>query len=805
MQWLTRTLVSPFRRDRGASIFVVIGLGTAIGVGVAVLAVAGELRLGSIRVEDADRLVAFFETSGSPRKPQSRFSAPFFAQLLEDFQSSSHLAASYSRSLTLQSEGASYAIAVEFVSDDYFSALGLSAREGRLSGSQKSSKATTDSLAVAVASRKFVETHFKGLLVGSKILLNGFPVVIVGLLSSDFHGLGGQTELWLPLGAQPLLLPENGDLTKSIGSRWLTVFGRLHEASEVGRAAEEAWMLSSRYSEAGLIETGTMLGCAHDGFPWTSAQARMTLLVTVSAFGGLFALLAVSGNVALVAMSQSFARRKEVALRMALGASSRSILSNRVAEMATLAVLGGLFGIATGKLLLALLPQLVPFMGNELTGLSFDVRHVLVALVLAWLTVFVSCLPLLVQVSRAGLGSALAGNAPSLASGSPAAYRVRRLLVAFQIVFCMALISAGMLLYRSIGNMAQVRVAGEPERVLMTQISPSRDLESAGTGIASYLKILESTETLAPVAASSLVSHVPVGGSASSTTVRRVGSEGEGLIADTLIVGPRYFATMGIEVLAGRDFTQQDRSDRRLVAAVNQAFARKYWPEHEALEHRIQIGAAGTATIIGVVEDVKQQSLVEHDVPQVYVPFLQHYQSSMVIITRTTQEANAVAPMIRSAVLSAAPGVRFIESFSMQDQIDRVLREPRIITTVFLFFGCVILVLCLGGLYSILSSFVTLRRREIGVRLALGATRRDSARKVFREALILTSVSSSLGLLAVFGLAQLVSHVLFGLSPIDPITTGIAFLLTLTATVVAAAYPLAEAMTIQPADLLREV
>ncbi len=788
----------PFRGAPGFSVFFLFGMALTIGLVVAALPLGEILSIPPLNAADPDELAAFYESSLRGR--QTRLSYPLFIELRRDCRSCAQVAAAHLTEITFQLGSTVDSAKVEFVSDEYFTALGLKAGNGRFFGANQS-RDSDDGMVVVVGER-FGRRHFAdGTAVGSQVALNGRPFTVIGVLAGDFAGLGYETELWLPLDGVALLGPEI-DSPESPNTRWLSVFTRLTSSSAGPQATNEMQAIASRYQEAGLLAHGDALRCGPEGFPRSGKIGNVALLSFLLGGGGFVTLLALCLNAALVMVAHGAARRSEVAIKLALGASKRKILGERAREMAILATVGGGLAYLVACSILAVLPRVVPNLPQSLGNPRLE--GLPVALVLAWIIGNVSILPVAFQTSDASLATVLAGSQGALTMSLPT-YRFRKWLVGAQVALCIVLVSSGVLLFHSIENMKEVHVASEPERLLFTKVAPTPVLQSRETGQPAYLGMLEILESLEPVESASLVSHVPIGGGAMAATValRGEGGADESRFppVDILLVGPRFFSTFGLHLLAGRDFALTDRAGEAPVAAVNKTFAEKLADKGGALGQVISV-LGGEATIVAVLEDAKRQALSEGETPQVYLPFLQRFEPRMVLVSRTSVDAAAVAPLIRQE-LQAQAKVRVLETFSLKSHIDNSLQDARTAIRTLLAFGTIILALSLGGVYAVASLLVVERRREIGLRLALGSTRVGIAGRVIREIALLTTASMVAGLAITFAVAHFLKHVLYGVGPVDPVTVAASLALTCAATGLALVKPVFLALRVQPGELLR--
>lgn len=472
-----------------------------------------------------------------------------------------------------------------------------------------------------------------------------------------------------------------------------------------------------------------------------------------------------------------------------------------------LSLAGGAIGILLSTWFSAELLRMASVSQHDVALAPADWKALVFVVLIAGITTSISCIPVGAQIRTITIAEALGGDA-GVGVGMPRrTLRLRKLLVGAQVSFCMALIAAGVLLMRSLGNMQESRVGGAPESTLFTRIAPSQEIQSPGTGRLAYLRVISVLQAMPQVQSASLISHVPIGGGSKAMTVSLVNAAGDedADFVDALNVGPGFFQTMGLSLLGGRDFNLGDREGKPTVAAINEALASRFWATTgNALGQEILIpGTESPIRIVAIVENTKRMSLAEDVRPQLYLPFLQHYQPGMVIVVRTRREAAPLAPLVRREIESAAPGIRFLDSLTLREHLDRRLRPVRIASSSFLIFGGIILGLSLGGLYSIVASFVSLRRREIGLRLAIGGSRSQAVQSILREGFGVSILSGAIGVGLALTAGNLLEHMLYGVKPLDPSTLAFSLVLTLLATGAACVGPAMTAVRISPAELLR--
>lgn len=794
-----RFLIGPFRTTPWTSLFIVGGMAATVGGGLAALGLGQMLEL-PMKVVQPDGLVALYQESASGR--QSRLSYPLFERFREDCRSCGSVSATHAKTITLERASSVTSLGVEFVSEEYFALLGLTASKGRLFGASSGSE---EGSGIAVISQRLADSSLVGQKVlGAELKVNGQPAVVIGVIADDFTGLGYETDLWIPLNRVETYAPL-GAARESATSFWLTVLARLSEDFDPARVDAEARLLSQQYKDAHLLTDDASLHLGPEGIPWTGRLSQVAFLTTILGGGACFALLALCFNLALVTLANDAARCNEIAVKLALGARRRRLLAERALEAGALAILGGALSYLVAIWLIRALPHFSSALTSDLArNVSVDTKNLAIGVGIAFTVSMASALPAVFQVRAVSLSSTLASSQPTLTTPIRA-FRLRKWLVGAQVALCVILVSAGILTYRSLTNMQEARVAAQPERLLFTKIATSSRPERSQSG-QRYLEMIEALESMSAIESATVISHVPIGGATKGGSVTPRGSSGEKDLrspVDVILVGPKFFQTMGLRLLAGRDFDLQDREARERVVAVNETLARRYWTDGtDVLGELVNIAGQGAdAAIVAVVEDSKRQALSEDDAPQIYLPVLQHPESDMVLLSRARGRAEDAAPLVHKELHSR--GILVSESFSLKAHIDDWLKAPRLLTATTLILGSVVLVFSLGGVHSVVSLHVLLRRREIGLRLALGARQGETALGIIRESLLLTGWSMGAGLSITIGAGYWASHTLYRVSPVDPVTLAISLLLTFLIAAAAVVKPIMQAHQITPAELLR--
>jgi putative ABC transport system permease protein len=650
-------------------------------------------------------------------------------------------------------------------------------------------------------------------LVGSRVVLNGQPRTIVGVLSPGFrmpedYTTGVSTEVYLPLGIDRTTVPNRG-------SHFLAGVARVAPGVTAESAAAAVGALAQRMVRQYPDDYPTDMRFAATAFPLADdivGPVRPALLVLLSAVGLL--LLVACANVANLLLARAEARRGEFALRTALGAARGRILRQLGVESTVLALLGGALGVllATGgiELLMALQPPDVP----RLDAVSIDWR------VLAFTT------------ATAGLTGLLLGTIPALAASrtEPAAAlhesgarssggrrRLRAGLVAGEIAVALVLVIGATLLVRSYAALRSVDPGYRVEGVLTTDVTLTPASYPDAEVPLFFRQLLDQIGQLPAVAAAGAVSNLPLATDLGDLNFDIDGRPtADGAVspkADWQTVTPGYFSAMRIPLLSGRGIEESDDADAPGVVVINESAAQRYWPGEEPLGKRILLGggaAPGWVTIVGIAEDVRHAAFDEAPRSQMY---LSHAQfrfwndggpvRGLTLAIRTAGEPAALAGEVRQAVAQLDPALPLADFRTMAQVVSESLARPRFMMSLLATFAAVALVMGAVGVYGVMAWLVGRRTRELGIRLALGAQARDVAVLIFKESLALTAAGVAIGLLLAAVLTRALAGMLYGVTPLDGWTfAGVPLALALVA-MLAAWIPTRRAARVDPNVALR--
>jgi macrolide transport system ATP-binding/permease protein len=691
----------------------------------------------------------------------------------------------------------------EAVSGNFFDVLEVPPARGRMLAA--ADEAAIGASPVAVISDRLWRARFAAgeSAVGSSIQLNGHAFTVIGIAPPGFVGAmpGLAADLYVPITMDPLLTGR--DTISERGNSFLTAIGRRDPAVPESSLRASADVIASRLVAAHDTpehETLRVAPLRENG----AGEVLFPVLSVVMVVVGIVLVIACA-NVSSLLLSRAVARQREVTIRSALGASRFHLIRQLLVESLILSLMGGVAGVAiaawTSRMLGALLPPL-PY--PVLISASVNPRVlVFSALVVVIATVVFGLAPAL-QGSRASLQDTLrvAGSVGTNLRRT----RLRRVLVAGQIALATVLLVCAGLFVRTLAR-AGAADAGFTER---NAVLVSLDLSSIGynadKGRAFYTSTLAAIEALPEVKSATVTTQVPlsIGGSSDTSPVidGYTPQPNEEVVVYYSEVGPKYFETFGIPIVDGRAIEARDRDGEAMTVVINQTMARRYWPGRSAVGGRLRTGD-DWRTVVGVAKDGKYQGLSEPPRSVMYFPIAQIYRSGSTLVVATRGSAGAAIASVRRAIAGVTPELALYDVRTMDEHLQMSVTVPRLGAILLGVFGGLALVLAAIGLYGVVAFAVSQRRREIGVRMALGASRASILRQVIGEA----AWTSGIGLVAGLGLAlaasPALSSLMVNMSSTDAATYVATVVVLLSVTLVASWLPARRAANVDPVEALR--
>jgi predicted permease len=688
---------------------------------------------------------------------------------------------------------------------NYFDVLGVRPILGR--GFLPSEDEKPGGAPVAVISYRLWQTHFGGRpdVVGQSIEINKHPYNIVGVTPAVFQGsqTGVRTEIWVPI-MMEAQLDARGDLIHDHHNFWLLVLGRLKPGVSLAQAQAEMTLRlrpeAKNYPEEHKGKD-TVVAYPLWRNPWGLNSFLSTLLPMLMIIAGLVLLLACA-NVANLMLVRAVGRRREIAIRMSLGASRWRLVRQLLVESLVLALAGGGVALLITSWTAGSLMKFLPDTDYPLSlNISADRTVMFATLAIALLTgVIFGILPAL-RTSGVAPITVLKEDTGS-ASGTLRKARLAGGLVVAQISLSLLLLICAGLFIRSVRSAQQIYPGFNSHNVWIA----SYDLFTAGyseaTGAEFDRQLVSKLEALPGVQSVSLSDRVPMGFGGGSTSVKPEGyvsQPNEVMETQAAVITPNYFKTMQIPIVKGRDFSQQDTKSSQRAAIVSEAFAERYWPHQEALGKQLNSDFTNEwFTVVGVVRNIKARGLNETSTPFVYLPLYQYYKADMIINARVSGDPLAVGKTIQNSVHELNADIVMYDVNTLESEELFASFGQRVAGTFVGAFGLLALILAAVGIYGVTAYTTRQRTHEIGIRMALGASKEDILRLVLGHGLRLTLIGVGLGLAASFALTRYLSGLLLGVTSHDALTFSSVALLLCAVSLFACFIPTRRAMRVDP-------
>ena len=718
--------------------------------------------------------------------------------------------------ITAVIDGHAELVTSEMVSGNFYEAAGVSTIAGR--PIVASDDVRSDAGVVAVISDSFWSRRFgrNASALGKQISLNQVPVTIVGVNSAEFQGMepGQNPDVYFPISAQPTVLPNqysrtNGSLLDDPDNWWLLVMARLRPDVSESQAQAALDTVLQRAVWDSLPDRRKRdkprirLLTGARGLDELRAQFHRPLLVLL-ALAGLVLLIACA-NLANLLLARATARQREISVRLAMGAGRWRIVRQMVTEGLVLAFLGGAAGLLLGYWMRNGIPGLLATSWSPSpVQAQFDLVVLLISIGVVFLTGILFSLAPAWQSTRVPVNSALkdGGRAtmslPKLLAG--------RSLVVLQFALSLLLLVGAGLFVRTLANLKSANLGFRPERILLFTIDPPRTRYAGPARTALFLRLEERIAAIPGVQSATLSQDALVANNTSTTRFRpasraaRPGDADRGWIN---YVGDRFFETMGIPILAGRSLDARDRANSLQVAVVNRQFVRNFFPDGEAVGKAV-INGDTTYQIVGVCGDARFDRVRSPVPPTFYKPLSQvRDPRNMTFEIKTAANETSIIKSVRDIVQSIDKELPIFDIRTQTEQIDATLSRERLFAALTSGFGLLALVLAAVGIYGIMAYGVARRTSEIGVRMALGAQRRQVLTMILRESALLAAAGVAIGIGAAVGMTRYIASMLYGLQPSDPLSFASAVVLLLAIAMLAGWWPARKASRLDPMAALR--
>ena len=705
----------------------------------------------------------------------------------------------------LSARGETERVEGELVSGNYFEVLGVIAAQGRLLSSTDDEDARGQQL--AVLSFRLWQRRFGGDpgAIGSRITLDGHDFIIIGVASEQFQGIriGSPRDIWVPILTLRRTVPAMSARFDQRHASWLEMFGRLKPGVTFREARAQFAGIAGRLEQAypdtnAHAGIGMAAGLGRD--PDVGKELRRFASLPLAAVG--IVLIMACVNVAGLLLSRAAGRQREIAARLALGAGRIRVIRQLLTESLMLAFAGGAAGMLIGRWLTqwlnSLLPEKYLFLSFNLDfGWDWRVFGFMLAITTATGVVF-GLVPAL-QASRPDLVATLKGG--SLCGRRGRGLGLRGILVVTQIALALVLLVAAGLFVRTLQNAVAIDTGYESSHVLTARIDLDRQRYADDRGWLFQQQLVEQLQSRSDIQSAAFAVTLPLNDGRWESPIRR---DGDPTRVQTFhnIVSSHYFDTMNIPLLVGRQFSEHDDGRSAKVAILNQTLARIMWPDGSALGKRLTFKGQ-TIEVIGVVRDIKGRNLFAVPDPMFYLPLSQNYERHVVLHVRTRVPPAHVIPVVRRDVQTLDTDLPVYNVKALDEHVTATLTPQRVLAHLISGFGMLALLLAAVGMYGLLAHMVSERTSEIGLRMALGATKTDVVRLFVTRGMRLALSGVVLGMAAASGLTPWIKSLLFGVRPLDPVTlTMVLVVLTLTA-LMACYVPARRAATADPKTALR--
>ncbi|MEW5984073.1 MAG: ABC transporter permease [Acidobacteriota bacterium] len=800
-------------RQPGHTLVAVLTMALGIAAATVLFSVVNGVLVSPLPWPDSDRLVRVSETreGGNNRFPQMLTNASYLA-LAQESQSLSAIAAFRRERLTLSGSGETERLRVAAVTPSLFPLLEAAPLVGRRFEPHEEREP------LVALSYSLWQQRFNGDegVVGKPIQLDGRPYTVVAVMPRDFDFPDRDSQAWVPYYVPPVL----GDNPNTRAIALFSAIGRLSPLATPDQATAESTTRARTAPDLGMVGIavyGTRGAATVTVVPWHDAmtdEVRPALLVLLAGVGLLLA--AATANVASVQLARATSRRREAAVRSALGAGAGRLLRQLLIENLIVGLAGGAIGLAMAAAFHQALPSLLPEDFPRLDAIAIDLRVALVALGLSLAAGLAFGLMPAWQTRRVDLVTSLSEDSLAPVGGGARSRltRVRALVMAVQVAIACVLLIGASLLGRTFAALLDADRGYDPSNLLTAELSMPDEAftpERRAQILAGLLERLRSnpavhfaaySTTLPLIARESLMgfSIPPRGGSSEATQVQ----------AMVRMVSPGYFESLGMRIVAGRGFTETDTMTARPVIVVNRVLADRYLgrnPVGQELPPNASGGEGNPSLVVGIVDNVRIRSATDEPQPELYFCALQRragFGSSVAYLTiRTAADPHALVPTLRALVREQGDMVALDGVTTMGDRLVASLSQPRLNAVVMGAFAFFTLAIAGVGLFGVLSYSVAQRSRELGVRAALGATPGTIVSMVVRQGLTITVAGAAAGLVAAYWLSRLIAASLYGVLPGDPVSFAAAAALLILVALVSCAVPAHRAARVDPQRVLR--
>ena len=816
-----RFALRTFRRTLPFTIVAVLTLAIGIGANTAIFSAVDAMLLRPLPYLEPDRLMKVSLTRPSradePVQDDVVWSVPKFLTFRQAQQSFTSASLWTDFQATIRMDGEAERVYYEITDSRYLPTLGISPAFGRNFSPEED--AAPGGPRVAILSEQLWARRFSAdsAVLGKSLSIDGQPHTIVGVAPAHFRGLSGRADFWVPVMSRP---------ADEINQAWS------HSYYSVARLKPG---VSPAQAKAEVRRLGAVIHSAHphpdiQGDPWGAIARELdatrvdplikrSLLVLLGAVG--LVLLIACANVANLFLVRAAGRRREIAVRLAVGASRGRLVRQLLTESVLLSIIGGLASVVVawwGVKLLAAFEPAAAAQAQQRGGLGainfsaiqLDMSALGYAALLTMATAVLFGLVPALQATRPSLTGALK-DGTERTSRRLRVFSSRNALVVSEIALALVLLVGAGLMLRSLGNLLAVTPGVDPTKVLTVSLTPptgyTRD------SLPAFLDMmLERVAAVPGVTGAALSNCPPVGGACNGTVVklhdRPMAAAGNEPAVGVHWISPNWPSVMRVPLKNGRLFTSADRMGTQKVVIVNETAARILWPGENPIGRPISVGQGGfwndTARVVGVIGDVRYDDLTSATPPAVYLSYSQSPYGRITLFLRTAGDPNSVIPSVRRTIAEVAPGTPLFQIRTMEDRLADAMSYERFSATLLALFALVALALAAMGTYGVISYAVAQRTREIGIRVALGASRSNVIGLIVGQGVALVTVGAVIGIAAAMMSTRVLRTLLYDVAPADPAVFVVIVTLLITSVIVASWIPARRAARVHPTEALRE-
>jgi predicted permease len=782
------------------TVVAVLTLALGIGANITIFSVINAVLLRPLPYPDADRLVFLWSEAPAQNIRERASAYANVADWREQNKSFEDIAAFDPTVVTLTGVAEPEKVMSIRTSANLFPLLGVAPMLGRtFTADEEQQKVRVVVLSHGLWQRRFGASPN---VLGQTLEIDGVSSQVIGVMPEHFAS-DKETRIWEP----HTLFPDWEAQKAQRGTGSWQVVGRLKAQVSLAQAQTEMNTIAQRVEQAfPVANKGLGVNLVPLQLQYTGSNVRLALWMLFGAVA--LVLLIACTNVANLMLARGITREREMAIRMALGAPRMRLLRQLLTESALLSLLGGAVGLFIASWGIRAILGFSPPNIRNLDSVTIDTRVLAFATIVALLTGLLFGLAPALKISQTQPGAALKEGRS--ASGGISGRRLRSLLLITEFSLAVLLLAGAGLLLRSFSKLQAVDPGFDPARVLHMQLTPARN-STADQWRVFYGQVSERITSLPGVEAAGLTSEIFIGGnpdglitiegaSPEAAATARIPFRGD-------VISEGLLETLRVPLRKGRFFNAQDNQAAVPVTIINETMARRFWPGEDALGKQFKLGPAQSTnpwlTVVGVVGDMRRQSLERQPIAQIFQPYLQSSERRLILLIRTRGEPTQLAPVVRSEIRALDKTVLVNGIATLESQLDQRVAERRFQTWLLALFSALALLLAAVGIYGLIHQTVALRTREIGTRLALGAQPRDVLRLVIGEGMGLALCGVGIGLLAAFALTRVLAGLLFGVTATDPTTFIAAPLVLLLVALLACYLPARRAARVDPVFALR--